>query len=218
MQKRIKLIIDKLLALIALIVLSPVMLIAAIGIKITNKGPVFYMAKRMGKDMKPITIYKFRTMGVGADKEGDITSTNDSRVFAWGDILRKTKVDELPQLLNILNGTMSIIGPRPENIDIVNKFYTEEERKTLEVLPGLACPGSIFNYTHGNQYLSNNSTDDMYVKNFLHVKLALDIYYLEHWNLIYDIEIIFRTIYVILKTTLSKKQLPYPKEYIKIFN
>ena len=218
MQKRIKLIIDKLLALIALIVLSPVMLIAAIGTKITNKGPVFYMAKRMGKDMKPITIYKFRTMGVGADKEGDITSTNDSRVFAWGDILRKTKVDELPQLLNILNGTMSIIGPRPENIDIVNKFYTEEERKTLEVLPGLACPGSIFNYTHGNQYLSNNNTDDMYVKNFLHVKLALDIYYLEHWNLIYDIEIIFRTIYVILKTTLSKKQLPYPKEYKKIFN
>lgn len=217
MQKIIKSIADRFLALIALIVLSPVMLIAAIGIKISSKGPVFYMAKRMGKDMKPLTIYKFRTMKVGADKEGAITGANDSRIFAWGEILRKTKIDELPQLINILNGTMSIIGPRPEDIGIVNDYYTEEERKTLDVLPGLACPGSIFNYTHGDHYLSDNDTDDAYINKFLHVKLALDIYYLEHWNLFYDIEIIARTVYVILITSLTKRQLPYPKEYIRVF-
>lgn len=217
MQKMIKSVVDRFLALIALIVLSPIMLIAAIGIKCSSRGPIFYKAKRMGKDMKPMVIYKFRTMKVGADKEGSITGAHDNRIFAWGEILRKTKVDELPQLINILNGTMSVIGPRPEDIGIVNEYYTDEEKKTLDVLPGLACPGSIFNYTHGDQYLTDNDTDDAYVNNFLHIKLALDLYYLEHWSLLYDVEIIFRTIYVILVTSLTKKQLPYPKEYIKVF-
>lgn len=217
MQKMIKSVVDRFLALIALIVLSPIMLIAAIGIKCSSRGPIFYKAKRMGKDIKPLVIYKFRTMKVGADKEGSITGVHDNRIFAWGEILRKTKVDELPQLINILNGTMSVIGPRPEDIGIVNNYYTEEEKKTLDVLPGLACPGSIFNYTHGDQYLSDNDTDDAYVNNFLHIKLALDLHYLEHWSLLYDVEIIFRTIYVILVTSLTKKQLPYPKEYVKVF-
>lgn len=217
MERGIKAIADRVLALIALIVLSPIMLIATIGIKISCKGPVFYKAKRMGKDLKPLTIYKFRTMRVGADNEGAITGVNDKRVFAWGELLRKTKVDELPQLINILNGTMSIIGPRPEDIGIVDKYFNEEEKRTLGVLPGLACPGSIFNYTHGEQYLSDNDTDDAYVNKFLHVKMALDIYYLDHWNLLYDVEIIFRTVYVILVTTLTKKQLRLPKEYAKVF-
>lgn len=217
MQKLIKRILDFLLSGIALIVLSPIMLIAAIGIILSSKGPVLYKAKRMGKGMKPMTIYKFRTMGVGADKSGAITGAHDTRIFPWGNLLRNTKIDELPQLINILNGTMSIVGPRPEDVDIVNDYYTEEEKKTLDVLPGLACPGSIFNYTHGDLYLADNDTDDAYTSKFLHIKLALDLYYLNHWSLAYDMEIIIRTIWAIIRTVSSSKQSKYPREYIAVY-
>lgn len=216
-MRLVKAIIDRVVAAISLIVLSPVMLVAAIGIKISSKGPIFYKTERMGKNMKPFTIYKFRTMRVGADKEGAITGVHDSRIFKWGEFLRKTKIDELPQLINILNGTMSVIGPRPENVDIARRYYTEQEKKTLTVLPGLACPGSIFNYTHGDLFLQENATDDAYINNFLHIKLALDLYYLEHWNLFYDVEIIFRTLYAIVITSFTSKQLDYPYEYKQVF-
>ncbi len=216
-MRKIKSITDRLLAGIALVTLSPIMLIAAIGVKISSKGPVFYRAKRMGINQEPFTIYKFRTMRINADREGAITAVHDNRIFAWGEILRKTKIDELPQLINILQGTMSIVGPRPEDIDIVNKHYTEAEKRTLKVLPGLACPGSIFNYTHGDQYLIGNDTEAAYVNHFLHLKLALDIYYLDHWSLLYDIRIIFRTIYTIIRSTISSKRMNFPIEYRKVF-
>lgn len=206
--------IDKFLALIALVVLFPIMLLAAIGIKISSDGPIFYKTKRMGMGMKPFTIYKFRTMCVGADKAGAITGKNDSRIFPWGDFLRKTKIDELPQLLNILFGTMAVVGPRPEDISIVEKYYTDEEKRTLDVLPGLACPGSIFNYTHGDEYLKDDDTDEAYVNNFLHIKLALDIYYLDHWSLFYDAEIIVRTVIAIVMTSALGKKCRLPKEYV----
>ena len=216
-QKIIKALMDRLLALIAIICLSPIMLIAAIGIKLSSKGPLLYKAKRMGYGVKPISVYKFRTMKVGADKQGAITGAKDNRIFRWGEILRKTKVDELPQLFNILNGTMSIIGPRPEDIDIVKNYYTDEEKKTLSVLPGLACPGSIFNYTHGEKYLTGDNAEKIYVNKLLHVKLALDLYYLDHWNLLYDLSLIFRTLFAIVSCTTGKSNHKYPREYIKVF-
>ena len=216
-SRAIKIILDRTLSLIAIIMLSPILLIAAIGIKVSSKGPVFYKAKRMGKDCKVLIIYKFRTMKVGADKEGAITAAHDARIFPWGELLRKTKIDELPQLINILMGTMSIIGPRPEDIGIVNMYYTEEEKRTLEVLPGLACPGSIFNYTHGDQYLKDEGTYEAYANEFLHKKLALDLYYLKNWTLTYDISIVIRTIKAILIISLSGKQMDYPIEYKECF-
>ena len=217
-SRLIKSIADKVLAMIALIVLSPIFFVAAFGIKVSSKGPVFYKARRMGKDMKPLTILKFRTMKVGADKEGVITATHDSRIFSWGEVLRKTKIDELPQLFNIINGTMSIVGPRPEDIGIVKKYYTEEEKRTLEVLPGLACPGSIFNYTHGDQYLKDEGTDENYANGFLHIKTALDLYYLWHWSLEYDTRIILRTIKAIIASLWPRQhQLDYPIEYKRVF-
>ena len=216
-QLLIKTILDRFLALIAIICLSPILLIAAVGIKISSKGPVIYKASRMGKGVKPITVYKFRTMRVGADAEGAITGAKDNRVFKWGELLRKIKVDELPQLFNILNGTMSIIGPRPEDIAIVEDYYTEEEKRTLSVLPGLACPGSIFNYTHGEQYLIGDNTEEIYVTKLLHVKLALDLYYLDHWTLFYDLSLIFRTLYAILFSMIGKAFTQYPYEYLKVY-
>ncbi len=211
---------DRVLAALALLLLSPLFLVAAIGILLSSPGPVFYRAKRMGMGAKPITIYKFRTMRVGADKQGAITAAKDNRVFPWGEFLRKSKIDELPQLINILKGEMSIVGPRPEDVDIVRKYYTKEEMLTLKVLPGLACPGSIFNYTHGNLYLDTEDADEAYTGKLLHIKLALDLYYLKHWSLLYDIRIIFRTLDAILSTTFSKKaeEMPeYPYEYRKLY-
>ena len=123
-MRKIKNIADKIVAGIALIILSPIMLIACIGIKLSSKGTVLYKAKRMGKDLKPIIIYKFRTMRMDTEQEGAITAIDDDRIFPWGNILRKTKIDELPQLFNVLEGSMSIIGPRPEDISIVKKYYT----------------------------------------------------------------------------------------------
>ena len=156
-------------------------------------------------------------MYMGSDKKSMITAVNDNRIFAWGEILRKTKIDELPQLLNVLEGSMSIIGPRPEDISIVDNYFTDEEKKTLDVLPGLASPGSIFNYTHGDLYLKGNNANEVYVKEFLHIKLALDLYYLSHWSLWYDMKIIVRTLYTIVMMSFTSKQLGYPVEYKKVF-
>ena len=193
------------------------MMIAALGIIISSRGPILYKANRMGLGLKAITVFKFRTMRVGADAEGSITGVEDRRIFWWGHILRKAKVDELPQLFNILNGTMSIIGPRPEDVDIVEEYYTAKEKQTLNVLPGLASPGSIFNYTHGEKYLVEGVAQDLYVNKLLHIKLALDLYYLDHWNLFYDLSLVFRTIYAILFSLIGKKNNKYPYEYRKIY-
>ena len=215
-QAAIKRASDVVLSAMALLILSPVMIIAALGILICDPGPVIYKAKRMGKDLVPVTMYKFRTRRVGSDKHGAITAANDNRVFAWGEILRKTKIDELPQLINILKGEMSIVGPRPEDVDIVNEFYTDKEKLTLKVLPGLACPGSIFNYTHGDKYLSGDDAQSAYTDKFLHIKLALDLYYLKHWSLIYDISIIIRTVQAIVQTMGGREWIDHPMEYKKI--
>lgn len=216
-QKYIKNILDRILALLAIVCLSPIMIVAAVGIKASSKGPIIYKAQRMGYRMKPFTVYKFRSMHVGMESMGAITGASDSRVFKWGELLRKTKVDELPQLFNILTGSMSIIGPRPEDIYIVEDYYNDEEKKTLLVLPGLACPGSIYNYTHGEKYLSAGNATEIYVKKLLHVKLALDLYYLEHWSLLYDVSLIFRTIYSIVLSTLGAEINNYPYEYLKVY-
>ena len=216
-QKIIKTAFDRVLALLAIIVLSPIMIVAAIGIKYSSKGKIIYKAKRMGYGVKPFIIYKFRTMHERAEKGSAITGAHDQRIFKWGEILRKTKIDELPQLFNILNGTMSIIGPRPEDVDIVEDYYTEEEKRTLSVLPGLACPGSIYNYTFGERYLTDGKAMEIYVNSLLHIKLSLDLYYLEHWNLIYDVLLIFRTIYAILANMLGKEIKKYPYEYVQLY-
>lgn len=216
-QRIIKRVLDGLLAGVAIVCLSPVMAVAAAGIRLTSKGPLIYKATRMGAGMKPFRVYKFRTMHIGADRAGAITGADDPRIFRWGQILRKTKVDELPQLFNILNGTMSVIGPRPEDTDIVENHYTDEEKRTLSVLPGLACPGSIYNYTHGERYLTGENAEEIYVTKLLHVKLALDLYYLDHWNLLYDFALIFRTLKAIVLSVAGKGGGKYPLEYRKVF-
>lgn len=212
-QLKVKRVFDIILSAIALIALFPIMLIAAIGIKLSSEGPIIYTAQRIGKDMKRINVYKFRTMHINADRAGSITATNDSRIFRFGNLLRVLKIDELPQLINILQGTMSIIGPRPESVDIVENHYNKEQKRTLEMLPGLASPGSIFNYTHGEKYIGENNAEEDYVNKLMPVKLAMDLYYMDNFSVFYDVEIIFRTVVTILSQMLGKTEFKYPKEY-----
>ena len=206
---------DLIFSILTLLILFPLMLLVALIIKMTSKGPVFYKATRAGLYGKEVIIHKFRTMRIGADCHGQITAANDNRVYPFGKFLRASKIDELPQFFDVLMGTMSIVGPRPESIEIVKKHYSDSEMDTLSVKPGIASPGSIFNYTHGDQYLNETGDTDLaYVEKLLPIKLAIEKEYIKKTSIKYDIQIIFRTISTIIQMLMGKKQFEYPPEYV----
>ena len=183
-------------------------------IKASSHGPVFYIAKRAGLNENPFDVFKFRSMHVGSDKLGGISLSNDTRAFGFGSFLRKSKLDEIPQFINVLIGDMSVVGPRPEDINIVKKYYSEQEMKTLSVKPGIASPGSIYNYTHSHLHLDDADVENSYIKKLLPVKLALEIIYIEKMNFFYDLQVIWRTIVTIIKIMLGVKEFKNPIEYI----
>jgi lipopolysaccharide/colanic/teichoic acid biosynthesis glycosyltransferase len=199
-------------ASIGIVLAAPLLLIVSIGIKLTNPGPVLYRASRVGVHGIRFEMYKFRTMRVTSAEGSAITSEDDSRIYPLGRLLRKLKIDELPQLLNIVSGDMSIVGPRPEDPRIVVEHYTEEFRETLEVKPGLASPGSIFNYTHGQKFIPEGSAEEYYAETLLPVKMALDRVYVERQSLWYDLRICFRTLSVIIAYAAGRREFPYPPE------
>jgi lipopolysaccharide/colanic/teichoic acid biosynthesis glycosyltransferase len=161
-------------------------------------------------------MYKFRTMHVHQDGYASaIAAKNDPRVFVFGQWLRRLKIDELPQLINVLKGEMAIVGPRPEDPRIVDEFYSKEHLETLTVLPGLASPGSIYNYTHGERLLGAENTERQYVEQVMPVKLALDIVYVREASVVYDLKIILRTVRVILAIAFGKRDFADPPEMIK---
>jgi len=204
---------DVLFSFTFLMFLWPFFVVISLTIKITNKGPVFYFADRAGLNGRPFKLIKFRTMSVDSDKGSSITGVMDNRVFFWGDILRKTKIDELPQFINVLFGDMSLVGPRPESLSIVKRFYSSKLfNSTLDVRPGMASPGSLFNYTHGHEFLDDEDPEGSYINKFLPVKLALELVYIKHQSFWYDLEIIFRTVWIILLISSGKKKFPNPRE------
>ena len=204
-----KRIFDVFLSLLALIVLSPIFLIAVVGIKISSPGPVLFRACRVGKDGKLFTMYKFRSMHLNNEKGHIITSRTDNRIFPFGRFLRKCKVDELPQLVNILQGKMSIVGWRPEDEENVKKVFVWKFKEILNIKPGLTSPGSLYDYTHGEKY----EDEALYEKEFLPKKMDLELYYVRHRSLPYDTKLILRTIKTILQITFGKDSFPEPKEF-----
>ncbi len=203
---------DVINAVTALVLLTPVFVAAFVGIRLASPGPAIYSARRTGRDGVIFVMYKFRTMHVGSAAAGAITGTRDSRIFFFGRVLRSLKIDELPQLFNVLVGEMSIVGPRPEDPAIVETYYGATGRETLTVLPGLASPGSIFNYTHGHLFLDDASPEESYVARLLPIKLALEVVYVRHRSFITDLKIIFRTIATILFIAAGRKKFPDPPE------
>lgn len=139
-EKYIKRFLDLVLSLMALIILMPLMVIIAIAIKLDSKGPVFFLQERLGKNGKVFKIIKFRTMIIGAEKKGlRISSKNDSRITKVGNLLRNTSLDEIPQLINIIKGEMSLVGPRPPVTYFPYKYdkYSNVQKKRFEVRPGI---------------------------------------------------------------------------------
>jgi lipopolysaccharide/colanic/teichoic acid biosynthesis glycosyltransferase len=196
----------------ALIVLSPLMLLVALAIRASSPGPVIFRAPRVGLHGKPFAMFKFRTMAVAGGAGSAITGSHDPRVFPLGRLLRHSKVDELPQLFNVLRGEMALVGPRPEDPRFVAAWYRPAHQPTLEVRPGLASPGSLYNFTHGEEQLVGPDVEAAYVERILPLKLALDVVYVQRACFRYDLMIVLRTLVVIVAAIFGKRHFGDPPE------
>ncbi len=201
-NKYVKRIIGLILALLFLLVLWPIYLIIAIMIVIDTGFPIFYRADRGGYKNNTFRIFKFRTMVKDADKiGGGTTALNDSRITGVGRFLRKTKLDEIPQLLNIINGTMSFIGPRPELLRYTEQ-YIDEEELILQVRPGITDYSSI-QFINLDEIVGGDNADEMYEKYVLKEKNKLRIKYAKTVSFISDVKIFFLTVGKTLKKIVS---------------
>jgi lipopolysaccharide/colanic/teichoic acid biosynthesis glycosyltransferase len=212
----VKRLFDVMCAGLALVVSAPLLGLAAVGIKLTDPGPVFFRAKRVGYLGRQFTMFKLRTMKAGDGGRGKrdgsrITGHRDTRVTGFGRFLRKTKIDELPQLFNVLKGDMSIVGPRPEDPAIVRQHYSETDLETLGVRPGLASPGSIYQFVHGEKLLTGDP-EASYVDKLLKTKLALDLVHIRRATLRRDLAIIGRTVWAIAAVVAGKRRFNPPPE------
>jgi undecaprenyl phosphate N,N'-diacetylbacillosamine 1-phosphate transferase len=180
----LKRIIDIICGVIGLIITSPLWLYVVIKIKAEDRGPVFFIQERVGKDGKLFRMYKFRSMVVGAEKKGlgVFVSTDDERITKIGKFIRKTSIDELPQLINVLKGEMSIVGPRP-TLEYQVERYNKEQKRRLLVKPGITGWAQV----NGR----NNMTWPE--------KIKLDLWYVDHWSVGLDLKIIGRTIILVIK-------------------
>lgn len=199
MSDAIKRFFDMFVSLIAIIVLSPFFILIALLIKIGSTGPVLFKQTRIGRNELPFEIYKFRTMVVDAEKLGtQITIGKDPRITKIGHFLRKTKLDELPQLFNVLKGEMSFVGPRPE-VPKYTKLYSEQQRLVFTVRPGITDYASI-KYRDENELLGNvENPEKVYIEEIMPDKLHLNIEYIQRRSLLEDIKIIFLTVMKIIK-------------------
>lgn len=189
---------DLILCALAMIVLGPIMLLAAIAIKLSSPGAVFYHAKRAGYKGQAFYELKFRTMRLDADRHGAFTAREDPRVFAAGKVLRLFKIDELPQILNIIRGEMSIVGPRPEAFEIVEECYTAEQRRVLDVAPGLTgFPQVRFFPELSVIDTGGMEAQEHYKQIILPMRLEMDLDYVRRQSLALDLYLIAYTAYLI---------------------
>ena len=194
----LKRIFDTTLSLFGLIILLPFMLIIAILIKFDSKGTIFFKQIRVTKDGKEFKIFKYRTMKVGSDKYSQITVGQDDRITKIGSFLRKYKLDEIPQLINVLIGDMSLVGPRPEVPKYV-ALYTDEQKEILKVRAGITDYASI-EFSNENDLLAlEKDSEKAYIEKIMPKKIELNKKYLSEISMLTDIRIILLTIKKILK-------------------
>ncbi|MFT5821488.1 MAG: lipopolysaccharide/colanic/teichoic acid biosynthesis glycosyltransferase [Crocinitomix sp.] len=180
-------------SLIALLLFSPVIIIISLWIALDSPGGIFYRQTRVGKNQKEFDLFKFRSMRPNSDKAGQITIGNDSRVTKVGRFIRRFKIDEVPQLINILKGDMSVVGPRPEVPKYV-QMYSQEQLKVLMVLPGLTDYASI-EYLDEQKILgAANDPDKAYIEEVMPAKLKLNLKYIADRGFWLDIKLVFKTI------------------------
>ena len=210
-EKYVKRLLDIVLCSLALIVLSPLYLIIVIGIKVSSPGTVLYYSDRAGKDGKPFHFYKFRSMHPTKQDKKMFVADAD-RLFPFGKLMRRLKLDELPQLINVIKGDMSIVGPRPMTVTGVQKIYAGKYEPIRSVKPGLTSIASLYDYLVGDTITDN----DEYMRTVLPVKKELELLYVQKLSFGYDVELVWRTIVAIVQVAFGKKEFKEMKELKEI--
>lgn len=196
---------------LALIVLLPVWLVAIIGIEVSDPGPVFYFANRAGKDNKTFKMYKFRSMRVDKNANEKSLRPDQDRIFKFGRFIRATKIDELPQLLNVFLGDMAVIGPRPAAVDQIPITRSGENAIVASIKPGLSSPSALYDYLYGDSI----EDEAEYMDKVAPTRLALDRYYIGKQTVGYDIKIIWYTVVCIFGTIFHKPAIFILREFIE---
>jgi lipopolysaccharide/colanic/teichoic acid biosynthesis glycosyltransferase len=192
-------VVDRAVALVALLVLAPLLIVIALGIRLTSPGPVIFAQVRVGQRGRHFRIYKFRTMVDGADRmAANVSPDGDPRITTVGRTLRKWYLDELPQLVNVLKGDMALVGPRPETPEHV-ALYTDEERAVLSVRPGLAGPSTLAFMDEAELLAAVADPAGHYRTVVLHERVHLDLGYLERKSIAYDARLLIRQALRILR-------------------
>lgn len=195
---------------VALIVLIPVWLLAIIGIEISDPGPIFYFANRVTKDNRTFKMYKFRSMRVDKNANEKSLRPDQDRIFPWGRVLRKSKIDELPQLLNVFLGDMAVVGPRPAAVDQIPITRGGENAIVASVKAGLTSPAALYDYLYGDEI----EDEAEYMEKVAPTRLALDRYYIGKQTIGYDVKLIWYTVLCILGTIVKRPQIGILKEMI----
>lgn len=186
---------DLVVSIVALVLTSPVVVVAALAVKLDSPGPAFYNGRRVGKDGREFRIHKLRSMRAGPGPA--VTAGDDARITAVGRFLRRTKIDELPQLLNVVTGEMSLVGPRPEDPAYVER-YTAEQRRLLTVRPGITGPAALA-YIDEEEQLRGGAPEDRYVAELMPRKLEVELAYLDRATFAGDLHILIRTAGAVLR-------------------
>jgi lipopolysaccharide/colanic/teichoic acid biosynthesis glycosyltransferase len=193
---------DVFFAASALVLTGPIIALGALAVTLSSAGPAFYRARRAGLRGRPFDMLKLRTLRVGSDAlDRRVTAVEDDRITPVGRLLRRFQIDELPQFWNILRGEMSVVGPRPEDWDIVQRHYTPEHRRTLEVRPGIVSPADLKwypNLTYHDPPPPGISIQDHYLRRHMPLQLAECARYVERQSLLLDLTVIAQTIFCLL--------------------
>ena len=192
---------DIVAALLGIIITSPLWVIAIIGIEISDPGPIFYITNRVGKNNEGFKMFKFRSMRVDKKANEKSFKADTNRIFPFGAFMRASKIDELPQLLNLVKGDMSIVGPRPAAVDQLSVVRAGQYSVVSSVKPGLTGPAALYDYIYGDT-IENEAE---YEEKVLPTRLNLELYYTNNMNFLYDIILILQTCKCILYTVLKKQ-------------
>jgi len=201
MYQVIKRFFDFTCAFIAIVLLAPIFLLTIIGILISDWGPIFYKANRIGKGNKPFRMYKFRSMRVAKAANEASLRPDEDRIFPFGHFIRKAKIDELPQLINILNGTMSIVGPRPVAEDQFDMFRYGKWNEAAKVPVGLSGPAALYDYIYGDQITDEKD----YLEKVYPTRRELEYVYVKKASIFYDLKMIIYTVICILYALVGKE-------------
>ena len=200
MYRSIKRVLDIFCALLGIMVTSPIGIIAIVGILISDWGPVFYTSTRIGKGNNPFKMYKFRSMRIDRSAGEASLRPDQDRIFPFGKFIRKVKIDELPQLLNVLNGTMSVIGPRPVASDQKALFRVGKWNDAAKVAVGLSGPAALYDFLYGDQFVD----EDEYMEKVFPTRRELEYLYVKKMSFTYDVKLVWWTVLCIVGIAVGK--------------